>query len=159
MTITVNGFNTESIESAIKDIKKITELGDEKAQEACMKIAQYGASRASDLFATAQYTTGSSAVAVVAEPTDSGARVRASGENVYFIEYGAGALMGYGHPAPGLYGPGTWNPTSDKWRSPNGWFYAHDRKSYGNPPTAAMYYAEQAMRDMAEIIVVGELIK
>lgn len=164
MTITINGFDTASINAAIAELKKVADPGGAKIQEACMKIARYGASRASDLYGTAQYETGSSAVEVVAEPTESGARVRASGENVLFIEYGAGALRGYGHPEPNGYGPGTFNPASDNWKKPNGWVYGHDAshrplRSFGNPPTAAMYYAEQAMRDMAETIVDGELSK
>lgn len=159
MTITINGFDTASIDAAIAELKKVADPGGTKIQEACMKIARYGASRASDLYGTAQYETGSSAVEVVAEPTESGARVRASGENVYFIEYGAGALRGYGHPEPNGYGPGTFNPLSDNWKNPNGWYYAHGRKTWGNPPSAAMYYAEQAMRENADTIVNGVINK
>ena len=116
-----------------------------------MKIAEYGAERARTGFSFASYD-GTNDVTVTAEPTTLGARVRASGQAVLFIEYGAGAKMGYGHPDPGPYGPGTY-PGKGHWNDPNGWIYGGigsgksrvPLRTWGNPPACAMYNAEQDM--------------
>lgn len=160
MTITINGFDTDSIQSAIDELRKLRPSEVNTVKDACLRVAEFGAKWASGAFRSAEYDTGSKDVTVVAEPTSTGARVRASGENVLFIEYGAGALRGYGYPELNRYGPGTFNPASDNWKKPDGWIYGHDAshrplRSFGNPPTAAMYYAEQAMKENADMIVNG----
>ena len=158
-TIHINGLDSSSINAAINRLQELKTKQDQVVQDACMKVAEFGAKWAEGGFRSAEYTTGSNAVTVTAEPTGSGARVVASGENVLFMEYGAGALRGYGHPRPDGYGPGTFNPLSDNWKNPNGWYYAHGKKSWGNPPSAAMYYAEQAMKENADSIVDGVIGK
>lgn len=159
MTITINGFDTASIDAAIQELQTAFKDQNQMVQDACMKVAEFGAKWAEGGYRSAEYPSGANDVVVTAEATGDGARVRASGENVLFIEYGAGALRGYGHPEPNGYGPGTFNPLSDNWKNPNGWYYAHGRKTWGNPPSAAMYYAEQAMRENADTIVNGVLGK
>ena len=159
MTITINGFDTASIDAAIRELQTTFKDQNQMIQDACMKVAEFGAKWAEGGYRSAEYPSGANDVVVTAEATGDGARVRASGENVLFIEYGAGALRGYGHPEPNGYGPGTFNPSSDNWKNPNGWYYAHGRKTWGNPPSAAMYYAEQAMRENADTIVNGVLGK
>lgn len=159
MTITINGFDTASIDAAIRELQTTFKDQSQMVQDACMKVAEFGAKWAEGGYRSAEYPSGANDVVVTAEATGDGARVRASGENVLFIEYGAGALRGYGHPEPNGYGPGTFNPLSDNWKNPNGWYYAHGRKTWGNPPSAAMYYAEQAMRENADTIVNGVINK
>lgn len=159
MTITINGFDTASIDAAIRELQTTFKDQNQMVQDACMKVAEFGAKWAEGGYRSAEYPSGANDVVVTAEATGDGARVRASGENVLFIEYGAGALRGYGHPEPNGYGPGTFNPLSDNWKNPNGWYYAHGRKTWGNPPSAAMYYAEQAMRENADTIVNGVINK
>lgn len=159
MTITINGFDTASIDAAIRELQTKFKDQNQMVQDACMKVAEFGAKWAEGGYRSAEYPSGANDVVVTAEATGDGARVRASGENVLFIEYGAGALRGYGHPEPNGYGPGTFNPLSDNWKNPNGWYYAHGRKTWGNPPSAAMYYAEHAMRENADTIVNGVLGK
>lgn len=148
MTITINGFDTASINSAINQLEQLRE---DKTQEACIRVAEYGAQRAQTTFSFASYD-GVNDVKVVAEPTIGGARVRASGNAVLFIEYGAGAKHGYGHPRPQGYGPGTY-PGKGHWNDPNGWIYGGigsgksrvPLRTWGNPPACAMYNAEQDM--------------
>lgn len=71
--------------------------------------------------------------------------VTLSGERALFIEFGAGATLGYGHPKPMGYGPGTYNPSSTNWSNPLGWWYKNDsnewRHTYGNKPYAPIYGA------------------
>lgn len=153
--IRMNGLDPASVASAISELRQYRTRLDQKVQDACMKVAEYGASQAAIGFQSTDYNTGSKDVSVTAEATATGARVVASGENVLFIEYGAGATRGYGHPRPEGYGPGTFNPLSDNWKNPKGWIYGgsgsgksrRPLRTFGNAPTAAMYNAEQAMRD------------
>lgn len=161
-TIRFNALDTASVNSAIAELQRIRSEQNQKVQDACMRVADFGARWAGAEFASAEYD-GTNDVRVTSEPTAGGALVRASGNAVLFIEYGAGALRGYGHPRPDGYGPGTYNPTyptadNPNWSNPNGWYYAHGKKSWGNPPAAAMYHAEQAMRDYAPQIVNGETV-
>lgn len=156
-TIRFNALDTASVNSAIAELQRIRSEQNQKVQDACMRVADFGARWAGAEFASAEYD-GTNDVRVTSEPTADGALVRASGEATLFIEYGAGALRGYGHPRPDGYGPGTYNPLSDNWKNPNGWYYAHGKKSWGNPPAAAMYHAEQAMREYAPHIVNGATV-
>lgn len=164
-TIVVNGLDPTSVQSAIGRLRQYRTALDRKMSDICMRVAEYGASRASAEYQETDYDTGSRDVTVTAEQTAKGARVHASGENVLFIEYGAGAIKGYGHPRPDGYGPGTFNPnypTADNpnWSNPKGWIYGGSGsgksrvplRTFGNAPTPAMYHAEQAMRDYAETI-------
>ena len=163
-TIRINGFDSASVKSAIQELRKLKSKQDDTVKKACLAVAEFGAKWAGGEFRSAEYESGVNDVTVVAEPTNTGARVHASGENLLFIEYGAGALRGYGHPRPEGYGPGTFNPNyptpeNPNWSNPKGWYYAHDKKSWGNPPAAAMYHAEQAMKDNAAMIVDGVIGK
>lgn len=155
-TIRINALDTASVNSAIAELQRFRSEQNQKVQDVCMRVADFGARWAGAEFASAEYD-GTNDVRVTSEPTADGALVRASGEATLFIEYGSGALRGYGHPLPGSYGPGTY-PGKGHWDDPNGWYYAHGQKSWGNPPAAAMYHAERAMRDYAPQIVNGETV-
>lgn len=79
------------------------------------------------------------------------------GKRALFIEFGAGATLGYGHPKPGKYGPGTYNPDSPNWSNPGGWWYTNDqgesRHTYGNKPYAPIYGAREAIE--AEFLAIA----
>lgn len=77
--------------------------------------------------------------------------VVASGETVLFLEFGSGVTMGYGHPDPMGYGPGTY-PGKGHWDSPHGWWLPTGEHTYGNPPTAAMYNAAQDIKSQVEAV-------
>lgn len=150
--ITLNAFDRHSIRNAINKLKTYQADIDGKVQEVCERLASMGALRASLEFSRAPYN-GDNDVEVTAEPYDGGWRVRASGEAVLFIEFGAGVRYGEGHPNPQGYGPGTYNPTSPNWNNPNGWWYPYHQHTYGNPPAAAMFHAEQDIRAEIENVV------
>lgn len=155
MTIDINGFDRGSIRDAIRQLEKVM---NGKSDEACMRVAEYGAKVASERFvAAAPSYDGNYDVSVVAESIPNGARVHASGQSVAFVEYGAGAIYP-NYPGVDPYGRGSWSMGPDgkgHWNDPNGWYYAHGKKSWGNPPAAAMFHAEQAMRDNASDIARG----
>lgn len=124
---------------------------EERTQELVKRLTDYGVTLASVAFENAQYD-GVIDVSVTFEERGELTRaVIATGVAVLFIEFGAGATYGYGHPEPQEYGPGTY-PGKGHWDDPNGWYYAHGKKSYGNPPAAAMYNARKQVEEDIQTI-------
>ena len=99
-------------------------------------------------------------------PTGSGkdtytAIIRLEGDQVLFLEFSAGITYGTStFPKPpnnpnygSGYGKGTFNPDSDNWSNPNGWYYTNSRTgqtrvhTYGVPAYAPMYKADMEMRN------------
>lgn len=142
----------------------------EKTKLLVNELAKIGAQSAQEGFGGASYTTGDATVTVRPESRgETSAAVVAEGEAVLFIEFGAGYLMGTGHPEPMGFGAGTYptkrhdNPPN--WKNPNGWVYGgvgrgkyrYPLRTYGNAPSAAMYNArkelEQNLKDLAKGIL------
>lgn len=139
-----------SIKSTIAGLKEYRKWVLEKEEELRNRLAELGANVASIQFAGATYD-GTNDVSVRVDSTGSVAVIYAEGSAVAFIEFGAGAKYGYGHDyadALGM-GPGTYPEGKGHWDNPDGWYYAHGKKSYGNPPAMAM---QKAIERMAEEI-------
>lgn len=154
MDFQINGLDSESVRGALTELKRYQSDVDRKMQRVCEKLAHIGQATASVGFSNAIYD-GTNDVSVVAEPFGNGWRVHASGQATLFIEFGSGTI-GYGHPQPQEYGPGTWSDGANgkhHWQDPNGWYYAHGKKSWGNPPAMAMYRAEQDIKREIERVV------
>lgn len=92
--------------------------------------------------------------------------VSAGSKALLFLEYGAGATYGHGHPKAAEHGmgPGTY-PGAGHWNDDDGWWFPTDdpalskhydrfgqgwAHSYGNPPYAPFYNAAEAIK--AEVI-------
>lgn len=148
IVIPLDVFDIDSVMNASERLKAYYRRLDRKAREICNRLASIGAVRASLGFARAIYN-GHNDVSITVEQIDSGYRINADGEAVLFIEFGSGAMYGYGHPEPQGYGPGTY-PGKGHWNDPNGWWYGHGQHSFGNPPSAAMYEAEQEVKRSIE---------
>lgn len=151
-TITVN-LSDDSINNAIKELKAYKAWVLQKERELRLRLAQIGVDVASIQFSRAVYD-GTNDVTVRVDDTGSVAVIYAEGESVAFIEFGAGAKYGYGHPQAGEFGvgPGTYPDGKGHWDDPNGWWYAHGKRSYGNPPAMAMYNAVQRMTEQITMI-------
>lgn len=95
------------------------------------------------------------------------AKVQVTSDAILFIEFGSGAIHGYGAPHAGEFGmgPGTYpsevipqDPTGkyENWNNPNGWhYYGNDGKlhwSDGMTPTYPMYKGGKAMEEKIEEI-------
>jgi hypothetical protein len=148
-TIRIRGISEANIKAAAQELQRYAEWVTQKESELVAKLAERGKSVASIKFASAQYD-GTNDVSVRVDSTGSVAVIYAEGEAVAFIEFGSGAAVGYGHPQAGEhgFGPGTWSTGESgkgHWDDPDGWYYAHGKKSHGNPPAMAMYDAVQAM--------------
>ena len=135
-------LTNKSIGSAVKELRRYSAWVAEKEAELRSRLAMMGASVASIQFARAIYT-GTNDISVRVDDTGSVAVIYAEGSALLFIEFGAGAHYGYGHPLAGQfgYGPGTYPSDKGHWDDPNGWWFGSGQHTYGNPPAAAMYSA------------------
>lgn len=152
MNVTVNVFDPRDMQLATNEIEEYLADLQIKANEICERLASIGALSASFGFRNAIYN-GVNDTQISVEPIENGYAIHARGNAVLFIEFGSGATYGYGHPEPGEYGPGTF-PGKGHWNDPKGWWFPKDSidaqtgsdryvHSYGNPPAAAMYEAQQ----------------
>lgn len=141
-------LNTKSIGRAVREVRKYQKWIAEKEAELRSRLAMRGATVASIQFARAIYH-GSNDVTVRVDNTGSVAAIYAEGEAVAFIEFGAGATYGYGHPQAAEFGvgPGTYPDGKGHWDNPKGWWFGNSQHTYGSPPAMAMY---QAVQEIAE---------
>jgi hypothetical protein len=141
-------LNAKSINRAVKEVERYKLWVLKKETELRSRLAMLGATVASIQFARAIYT-GSNDVTVRVDDTGSVAVIYAEGEAVAFIEFGAGATYGYGHPLAGQFGtgPGTYPDGKGHWDNPKGWWFGNSQHTYGNPPAAAMYTAVQEITE------------
>lgn len=150
-TIRIDGISETNIKAAAQELRKYAEWVSRKESELIAKLAERGKEVASVKFAGAKYD-GTNDVSVRVDSTGSVAVIYAEGVAVAFIEFGSGAVEGGGHPLAGEhgFGPGTWSlgeSGKGHWDDPNGWYYAHGKKSHGNPPAQAMWSAVQTMTE------------
>jgi hypothetical protein len=141
-------LTNESINNAVKELRRYATWVSKKEAELRMRLAQLGADVARISFAAAVYD-GTNDVTVRVDQTGSVAVIYAEGQSVAFIEFGSGAKHGYGHPQAGELGmgPGTYPSEKGLWDNPKGWWYGSGQHSYGNPPAMAMYKAVQEMAE------------
>lgn len=140
-----------SIDAAIKRLESYKSTIKEKENELVRRLANVGLQKATVLYSSAQYD-GQKDFSVTIEPIDNGYAVVASGETVAFLEFGAGATYGYGHPQAGQFGmgPGTYPSDKGHWDNPKGWWIPKEHgggHTYGNAPSMAMYEAAKAIHD------------
>ena len=159
-TITVNPFDTQSIQAAIDQLDDYIAWLDRKCRELAQRLASMGATKASLDYSRAVYTGNRDVTVEVVEREPNKLAVLAGGETVLFVEFGAGVTYGYGHPqaAEFGYGPGTYpSESKDKdgngnWNNPNGWYIPGGEHTYGNPPSMTMYNtAKDLRREVARI--------
>lgn len=144
-------LNTESINQAIKELEAYKTWVNQKAKELTEKLAMIGAKEASIRFGSAYYT-GDNDAYVTVEPIPNGWEIRADGESVCFIEFGAGVYYNgeepYPNPRPsGVVGIGQYGKGKGK---QNTWGYYDDSDqlvlTHGTPAAMPMYHASKEMR-------------
>lgn len=141
-------LTNKSIGKAVRELEKYQTWVTQKETELRQRLAMRGATVASIQFSRAIYT-GSNDVTVRVDNTGSVAVIYAEGESVAFIEFGAGATYGYGHPQAGEFGvgPGTYPDGKGHWDNPKGWWFGSGQHTYGNPPAMAMWSAVQEIAE------------
>ena len=142
-----------------RELKQTEKELNRKAQELVDRLAAEGVEIAQFYFDIGVYDGVKDAKVRLEERGEKCTAVIAEGNSVLFLEFGSGYLLGYGHPEPGAYGPGTY-PGKGHWDDPNGWYLPKAvqeatgiEHSVGNPPTAAMYNTvkelEQRIQEIA----------
>ena len=142
--IRIDPCSRQSVDAAIKELNRYKRWVEEKETELRNRLASIGCSVASVRFSAASYD-GVNDVTVRVNDAGNTATIYAEGNAVAFIEFGSGATYGYGHPEATKFGtgPGTYPDGKGHWDDPNGWYYKHGEKSWGNPPAMAMYDARE----------------
>lgn len=150
MKITINPYDTKSIDKAIKQLQQYKKDFLAKEEIFIKRLAEIGVSIASTGFELAHYD-GINDVQVTMTQSGTKAAVIAFGETVGFIEFGTGVKysewdntdMEYTPPEHGTYGKG-------QGARPKGWYFtqhvgAKAQHTYGNPPAEAMRTARDVM--------------
>lgn len=171
------------LKEAIKRLENIKKAAtSEKLKEILTKLAEEGFNVASAGFASALYPGDPTVSMSIVWESENTVTVVAKGESVMFIEFGSGVFYPE-HPwqdsYPGVVGHGEYG-----WRqgaNQEGWIYKGERgtgnyalpvyrrtkngevqrpdrwRTWGSPPTRAMYDATVQIRDKAEGIIKGVL--
>ena len=169
MKISFNAFDTQSIDAAIKKLNDYVKSLELKTKELKVRLASAGYIIASEGFGTALYD-GTNDVSVELSEEGDKLVIRASGQTVYFIEFGTGVhnpehplqsggdgeldsnlpdLVGHGQYGYGLGRLKSWRYPMDKGAGTGG---EPDPKhkgyyiTHGNPPNMPMYNAAKTMR-------------
>lgn len=148
-------YSFTEMESTIQKVKTLN--ANKKMEELINRVGDVGIQTAKLGLATATLE-GNENVAIedTLEKTENGARVVAIGSQVAFVEFGYGIpILSSPHPMATQNGnnfvAGSWSDDESlggkhHWNNPNGWYYAHDKKSYGMPPQRFMLNASQEMK-------------
>ena len=151
MKISVNVFDPSSIDRAIEQLEEYSDSLDRKAQELCERLADMGALYAEWNFSNVLYAGDIDYKITVDRVGENTYLIRADGESVLFMEFGAGIKHGYGHPQADKFGmgPGTY-PGKGHWNDPKGWWFGEKGNwthTYGNAPGMPMYNAAKDLRE------------
>ena len=159
MKITINPFDPKSIKEAQVKIAKYQKWIERKEQELLDRLSMYGATRVSLGFARAIYDEQGHDIQVSVEMSDNRARIIAKGEDVCFVEFGAGIRYGQGYQGnkpKGIVDIGQYG--KKKGSNPKGWWYTGNdgdgHHTYGNPPSMAMWKTSVELRE-----IIGEIAR
>lgn len=137
----LEGYKKTFSENVTQFVKEVTEVGTDKAQQS-FRIAQYD---------------GVNDVTVYKQVYKKAGVITARGEALLFIEFGTGLEAQNPRDIPMdlytyAYMPGSWSIGPEgkgHWDNPNGWYYSHGNRSFGNPANKCMYNAAKEMERMA----------
>ena len=144
-------LSPSSIDAAIKQLEDYRKDLDRKAQELCKRLADMGAMYAEWNFSGVLYA-GDIDYNITVDRVDVNTYViKADGETVLLMEFGAGVKHGYGHPQAAEFGmgPGTYPNGKGHWDDPKGWWFGEKGNwthTYGNAPGMPMYNAAKDLR-------------
>ena len=156
MKISIDVFDSKSIDKAIKQLEDYQKGLDRKAQELCKRLADMGAMYAEWNFSGVLYASDN--IEYKVEPVQAEPNkyvIKANGQSVLFMEFGAGVKYGAGHPQAAEFGmgPGTYPNGKGHWDDPHGWWFGgkgHWTHTYGNAPGMPMYNAAKDLRSEIE---------
>lgn len=154
--ITLNILDPSSYNAVIKEIEAYKKESRKKVDELCRRVAEFGLSVASVHFIP---DSGNSDVELSVEPAPGGYVLKASGEDVCFMEFGAGVSAGEGYDTnvltpPVDITPGSWSSSEQgtkEFATYGSWH--HKKVKYtGLAPKMGMYHAAKEMAKQVETI-------
>lgn len=153
-------LNSKSLDDAIKYVRAYQRSLPKRINAMCKHLADLGATKISlDYTRAVNAAVGMKPITVTVQKRDKGYAIVASGESVMFVEFGAGARYGYGHPQAAELGmgPGTYPSDKGHWNDPKGWWLPEEAgggHTYGNPPSMAMYQTAKDLK--AEVLRIAK---
>lgn len=160
--ITVNVMNKDSIDKAIRDLRRYEDKLKKAEKEIARQLAEIGMKVVELRF----YEVEPTEFDIYTEPTESGYAIVANGEDIMFIEFGAGmSTEDYEHPeAEGLppIVAGEWSRNEGTGQFASKGYWWHNReKFYGYPsfdgipayPAHGFYEANKEMQKRAEEVI------
>ena len=114
-SIYVDPYDPATYDAAIKEIKAYKKWVKKKTLELCKKLAELGLEVAQIYFIPEAWN-GNTDVTLTVEPLNNGYMLKASGEDVCFMEFGAGVTAGLGYDTSKVTPPvpiekGSWSST------------------------------------------------
>ena len=152
------------IGKAIDQLETYKKDFDEKVTKIVKRVVKVGEEEARGKFSIAIYD-GINDVRVSSRIYKKTGTITARGKSVLFIEFGTGLVSNNPRDIPTdvypySYLPGSWSEGPEgkgHWDNPNGWYYAHGKRSLGNPANKCMYDAYKAIAtraaDIAKVIL------
>ena len=152
-------LDTASIDQAIQELNDYREWFEDRCRTLLVEMAREGMSNATIRFRNAVHDGGNDVSVEWEDRGENLVAVVARGHTVLFIEFGSGVRYPDSHPEIGVDPSktlhGTWSESDlgkGHWNNPKGWYYAHGRKSYGNPANECMYQAKRNLINSFEKI-------
>lgn len=160
MKITINAFSLSSVKDAVLHLRKYAAKLKRLEEELPKALAEFGAVQAQAKYDAAPYNlrpsgwTDQPQITVTAEPAENGWRVRANGQEVCFVEFGAGVYYNGGNSSylgtrpPGIVGIGeygTGRGKQDMWAFGNPAEWTH-----GTPASNSLYYTAREIEARIE---------
>ena len=145
-------LSVASINNAIKELKAFRNSLKKKQDKLLEELAKIGLEEATVRFTGAMYD-GITDTDIDVKSIANGYAIVASGEDVFFIEFGAGVYYNPGEPYPdprpeGIVGIGEYGKGYGKRRA---WGFKDDNGelviTHGNPAAMPMWYASEEMRN------------
>lgn len=150
-------LSSQGITQAIKELNDWRDWLLQKTDELLKELAEEGVEIASAHFANAVYDGYSDVTVHWEDRDDHTVAVVGFGKTVLMLEFGSGVKFPDNHPEAGPANTlhGSWSESEygkGHWDNPKGWFYAHGRRSYGNPANKCMYRTKSDLKNQFEQI-------
>lgn len=151
-TITIE-LSTRSCQRAVKELERYQKSIKPKLEKVCKLLVEIGVEEAQRFFDMAD--NGNRGTRVTSEKIENGYSVLASGEKVYFVEFGTGdAVTGtHGFDVSIPVESGSYSETHAQKYSVYGYWWYGGEKLTETPIYAPMFHAERKMRQEVHRIV------
>lgn len=155
--IQIDVFNEQSINKAIAQLLGLIPTLEAKLQEVCRRLVEDVGKPIVESYYSAARLEGNEDYDIESYPTEKGYALRASGEQVFFIEFGTGNYAG---SIPNDFdkgeiriAPASWSETHMKMYSERGFWIHYGVRFTGTVPMAGMLYAERAIESNIDRVV------